>query len=86
VRGWDPVRAFALIERERIASAGGVPTIARQLAAPTDSVVMAAAAVGITNNTLGEEQGAVVTLKAGAPAKWIRAPSPPNSWSPSNLP
>lgn len=28
---WDPVRAFELIERERIGSAGGVPTIAWQL-------------------------------------------------------
>jgi acyl-CoA synthetase (AMP-forming)/AMP-acid ligase II len=28
---WDPVRAFELIERERIDSAGGVPTIAWQL-------------------------------------------------------
>jgi long-chain acyl-CoA synthetase len=28
---WDPVRAFELIEREKIQSAGGVPTIAWQL-------------------------------------------------------
>ena len=28
---WDPIRAFELIERERIQSAGGVPTIAWQL-------------------------------------------------------
>lgn len=28
---WDPVRAFQLIERERITSTGGVPTIAWQL-------------------------------------------------------
>ena len=28
---WDPVRAFQLIERERITQAGGVPTIAWQL-------------------------------------------------------
>ncbi|HEY5071292.1 MAG TPA: class I adenylate-forming enzyme family protein [Caulobacteraceae bacterium] len=31
MRRWDPVRAFELIERERISSAGGVPTIAWQL-------------------------------------------------------
>ncbi len=31
MRKWDPVRAFELIERERLASAGGVPTIAWQL-------------------------------------------------------
>ncbi|MGH7011155.1 MAG: class I adenylate-forming enzyme family protein, partial [Caulobacteraceae bacterium] len=31
MRKWDPVRAFELIERERINSAGGVPTIAWQL-------------------------------------------------------
>ncbi len=31
MRKWDPVRAFELIERERITSAGGVPTIAWQL-------------------------------------------------------
>ena len=31
MRRWDPVRAFQLIERERINSAGGVPTIAWQL-------------------------------------------------------
>jgi long-chain acyl-CoA synthetase len=31
MRRWDPVRAFELIERERITSAGGVPTIAWQL-------------------------------------------------------
>ncbi len=31
MRKWDPVRAFELIERERISSAGGVPTIAWQL-------------------------------------------------------
>lgn len=31
MRKWDPVQAFALIERERLASAGGVPTIAWQL-------------------------------------------------------
>jgi len=28
---WDPVRAFELIERERVTAAGGVPTIAWQL-------------------------------------------------------
>ncbi|HEX4199063.1 MAG TPA: class I adenylate-forming enzyme family protein [Caulobacteraceae bacterium] len=28
---WDPVRAFELIEREKVTSAGGVPTIAWQL-------------------------------------------------------
>jgi len=28
---WDPIRAFELIERERVTSAGGVPTIAWQL-------------------------------------------------------
>ena len=31
MRRWDPIRAFELIERERISSAGGVPTIAWQL-------------------------------------------------------
>jgi long-chain acyl-CoA synthetase len=31
MRKWDPVRAFELIERERITMAGGVPTIAWQL-------------------------------------------------------
>jgi len=31
MRRWDPVRAFQLIERERINAAGGVPTIAWQL-------------------------------------------------------
>jgi long-chain acyl-CoA synthetase len=31
MRRWDPVRAFELIERERITTAGGVPTIAWQL-------------------------------------------------------
>jgi long-chain acyl-CoA synthetase len=31
MRKWDPVRAFEIIERERITSAGGVPTIAWQL-------------------------------------------------------
>ncbi len=31
MRKWDPIRAFELIERERISSAGGVPTIAWQL-------------------------------------------------------
>jgi long-chain acyl-CoA synthetase len=31
MRKWDPVRAFELIERERVSSAGGVPTIAWQL-------------------------------------------------------
>jgi len=31
MRKWDPVRAFELIARERLASAGGVPTIAWQL-------------------------------------------------------
>ena len=31
MRRWDPVRAFELIERERLTSAGGVPTIAWQL-------------------------------------------------------
>jgi long-chain acyl-CoA synthetase len=31
MRRWDPVRAFELIERERVTSAGGVPTIAWQL-------------------------------------------------------
>lgn len=31
MRRWDPVRAFEIIERERITSAGGVPTIAWQL-------------------------------------------------------
>jgi long-chain acyl-CoA synthetase len=31
MRRWDPVRAFELIERERINMAGGVPTIAWQL-------------------------------------------------------
>ena len=31
MRRWDPVRAFELIEREKIMSAGGVPTIAWQL-------------------------------------------------------
>jgi long-chain acyl-CoA synthetase len=31
MRRWDPVRAFELIERERITSVGGVPTIAWQL-------------------------------------------------------
>ena len=31
MRKWDPVRAFELIERERINSVGGVPTIAWQL-------------------------------------------------------
>jgi long-chain acyl-CoA synthetase len=31
MRRWDPLRAFELIERERISAAGGVPTIAWQL-------------------------------------------------------
>jgi len=31
MRRWDPVRAFELIEREKIQAAGGVPTIAWQL-------------------------------------------------------
>ena len=31
MRRWDPLRAFQLIERERINTAGGVPTIAWQL-------------------------------------------------------
>jgi long-chain acyl-CoA synthetase len=31
MRRWDPVRAFELIQRERIQAAGGVPTIAWQL-------------------------------------------------------
>jgi long-chain acyl-CoA synthetase len=31
MRRWDPVRAFELIEREKISAAGGVPTIAWQL-------------------------------------------------------
>jgi len=31
MRKWDPVRAFELIEREKISMAGGVPTIAWQL-------------------------------------------------------
>jgi long-chain acyl-CoA synthetase len=31
MRGWDPVRAFELIEREKITAAGGVPTLAWQL-------------------------------------------------------
>ena len=31
MRRWDPVQAFELIERERLTSAGGVPTIAWQL-------------------------------------------------------
>ncbi|HKT53412.1 MAG TPA: class I adenylate-forming enzyme family protein [Caulobacteraceae bacterium] len=31
MRKWDPVRAFELIEREKITGAGGVPTIAWQL-------------------------------------------------------
>ncbi len=31
MRKWDPIRAFELIERERITMAGGVPTIAWQL-------------------------------------------------------
>ncbi|MDE2357215.1 MAG: acyl--CoA ligase [Alphaproteobacteria bacterium] len=31
MRRWDPVRAFELIERERVTAAGGVPTIAWQL-------------------------------------------------------
>ncbi len=31
MRRWDPVRAFELIEREKITAAGGVPTIAWQL-------------------------------------------------------
>jgi long-chain acyl-CoA synthetase len=31
MRRWDPIRAFQLIERERVSSAGGVPTIAWQL-------------------------------------------------------
>jgi long-chain acyl-CoA synthetase len=31
MRKWDPVRAFELIEREKVTSAGGVPTIAWQL-------------------------------------------------------
>jgi long-chain acyl-CoA synthetase len=31
MRRWDPVRAFEMIERERITLAGGVPTIAWQL-------------------------------------------------------
>lgn len=29
--GWDPVKAFAIIEREKVNSTGGVPTIAWQL-------------------------------------------------------
>ncbi|MDR3513422.1 MAG: class I adenylate-forming enzyme family protein [Caulobacteraceae bacterium] len=31
MRKWDPVRAFEMIEREKVSSAGGVPTIAWQL-------------------------------------------------------
>jgi long-chain acyl-CoA synthetase len=31
MRKWDPIRAFELIEREKLTSAGGVPTIAWQL-------------------------------------------------------
>ncbi|MGI8840020.1 MAG: class I adenylate-forming enzyme family protein [Caulobacteraceae bacterium] len=31
MRKWDPIRAFELIERERVTLAGGVPTIAWQL-------------------------------------------------------
>jgi long-chain acyl-CoA synthetase len=31
MRKWDPIRAFELIEREKVTSAGGVPTIAWQL-------------------------------------------------------
>ncbi|MGI9169967.1 MAG: class I adenylate-forming enzyme family protein [Caulobacteraceae bacterium] len=31
MRKWDPIRAFELIERERVTMAGGVPTIAWQL-------------------------------------------------------
>jgi long-chain acyl-CoA synthetase len=31
MRKWDPVRAFEMIEREKVTSAGGVPTIAWQL-------------------------------------------------------
>jgi long-chain acyl-CoA synthetase len=31
MRKWEPIRAFELIERERVSSAGGVPTIAWQL-------------------------------------------------------
>jgi long-chain acyl-CoA synthetase len=31
MRKWDPVRAFELIQREKVTSAGGVPTIAWQL-------------------------------------------------------
>jgi long-chain acyl-CoA synthetase len=31
MRKWDPIRAFELIEREKIQAAGGVPTIAWQL-------------------------------------------------------
>ena len=31
MRKWDPIRAFELIERERLASAGGVPTVVWQL-------------------------------------------------------
>ena len=31
MRRWDPVRAFELIEREKVNGAGGVPTIAWQL-------------------------------------------------------
>src|SRR3546814_13330575 len=31
MRRWDPVQAMALIEREKVAMPGGVPTIARQL-------------------------------------------------------
>jgi long-chain acyl-CoA synthetase len=31
MRRWDPVRAFELIDREKLTSAGGVPTIAWQL-------------------------------------------------------
>ncbi len=31
MRRWDPVRAFELIEREKVQAAGGVPTIAWQL-------------------------------------------------------
>jgi len=31
MRKWDPIRAFELIEREKVSSAGGVPTIAWQL-------------------------------------------------------
>jgi acyl-CoA synthetase (AMP-forming)/AMP-acid ligase II len=36
MRKWDPVKAFELIERERISVTGGVPTIAWQLLEHTD--------------------------------------------------